>query len=740
MRKSIKIAKREFLNFFNQPVGYVFFIAFVAVSYFLFFRNIFVLGFATIRPYTENIPIILSLLIPALVMGSISQEKREKTIEIVFTSPVSILEFALGKFLGNYAVYALMLFSTLSIPLSLSFFGKFDFGIIFTSYLGILLLGSMFVSVGIFVSSLSDNQVISFIVSIFIILAFVLFGSQAVTFSLPPFLASLVFSFGALGHLDSFNKGVIDLRDLIYFLSFTALFLFLVYYMLSKDRFIKRKFLSYTFKTTLIVLFVGTIVLNYISQAFFVRLDLTKDKVYTTSPFTKEILRSLPDSSLLKFYYSKDLPPEFSERKGAILDILTDFSRVSGSNLKIEYKEIVSGSQEESVAVNDGVAPVQFNTLSNDEFAVKKGFLGLVVLSGEKTEPIPFVESSDGLEYQIASLVRKISDIEKKKVGFLEDGNSLSLFTDLNILRNGISEYYEYTTISLTSEDLKEEKSIPEDIDVLAIVGPKTELDLKVIENINKFVQSGKPVVIFADSYDVSIDTLLPIENSLSINNFLSQYGVEIKKGIVYDLLYSERINVNQGFFNIALPYPYFSRNVLTDQSASLLGNIQSVLNLWGSSLETKEIIGVKTIPIIATSPKSYLDMGTVAQEGGSALQFDLRPDKQFSQTNLASLLTGVLLEGDDTNLRVLIIANDDLLKDQYYQANTDFVLNSFDLAVNDKSFISVRSKSSMPERLVFTSDTAKNSVKYGNMIGLPLAIGLFALIRLKYRGSKSQN
>ena len=135
MNKTLTIAKREFLNFFNQPVGYIFFVAFIGVSYFLFFRQIFLSGYASVRPYTLNIPMLLAVIIPALTMATVAGEKSNKTLETVITAPVSPLQFIIGKFVGTFFIYLLMIAITLTIPTSLSLYGKFDWGVVLTSYL-----------------------------------------------------------------------------------------------------------------------------------------------------------------------------------------------------------------------------------------------------------------------------------------------------------------------------------------------------------------------------------------------------------------------------------------------------------------------------------------------------------------------------------------------------------------------------------------------------------------------------
>jgi len=723
--KILTIAKREFLNFFNQPVGYIFFVAFIGVSYFLFFRQIFLSGYASVRPYTLNIPMLLAVIIPALTMATVAGEKSNKTLETVITAPVSPLQFIIGKFVGTFFIYLLMIAITLTIPTSLSLYGKFDWGVVLTSYLGLAFLGMLFVSIGVLISTLTDNQIVAFVISLVTIISFVLLGSDSVTMGLPPFFASIVSSFGAFSRINSFDKGVLDLRDAIYFISFSLFFLALSAFILSQGRISKgSRFLSYTLKTTVAALFAGVVLLNFFVKPLFIRLDLTRDKVYTLSPTTKDILRKLDGNTLLVFYYSKELPPEFAERKDALMDLLKDFSMVPGNKLKIEYKE-TSSPEEEQNALSDGITPVQFNTVRNDEFQAKKGLLGIVAKNGEDKEPIAFLESTEGLEYQTITLVRRVSGGSNKKVAFLQDAKSLGLYSDLATFRDELSKYYQATTLSLVKEPKdKEEKIIPVDTDILVLAGPKEPLDSGTNEKIKKFVDSGKALIVFGDSYDISISTLSPTENKNNIDDTLAPYGISLNKDLIFDLQNNERINLNQGFFTYVLPYPYFARVTLTGEGKNLLGNIAPVLTAWGSDLELKNVEGIKQTVIAKSSSSAGSDEGTT---------IDVSPNKNFSKSNLKERSVAVLAENQSGG-KVIVISNDDMITKDFYGANSSFALNLFDLATNDKGFVAIRAKSSIPSPLVFKSETEKNAVKYGNLVGVPLLMVIFGLVRLKMR------
>jgi ABC-type uncharacterized transport system involved in gliding motility auxiliary subunit len=658
-------------------------------------------------------------------MGSLAEEKNKKTLETIITAPVGSQALILGKFFGVFSVYLLMLLVTTTIPASLSIFGKFDFGLVATSYLGLILLGSLFISIGIFISSVTESQIVAFVLSLVIAMSFVLLGSDAFTYGLSPFFASLLSSFGIFPRISAFNKGVVDLRDIIYFVSFSLSFLLLSFVVLAKDRVSKtKKFLSLTLKTSAGIVLCATLFLNIVTKPIFLRLDLTRDKVYTLSRTSKELLQKLDGATVLSFYYSKDLPPEFSERKSAILDLLNDLSKVPGGKLKVEYKE-VNTPEDENSAIEKGVTPVQFNTVKNDEFQAKKGFLGIAVIAGEKKEAVAFLESSEGLEYQIISLVKRVSGGSSKKVSFLQDAKSLGLYSDLSVFRDELSKYYLATSLSLAKDPKdKTDKTIPNDTDIVVIAGPKDNIDENTKTQIKKFVDSGKSLIVFSDSYDVSIATLSPTINSTNINEILSPYGVSINKNIVYDLKYNERINLNQGFFTYVLPYPYFARFPITDSGKSLIGSTPGVLTAWGSDLQIKNVEGISYTQLAKSSGTS----------GASETEpINVSPNTNFESQGLKDRVVAVLAETSNGG-KVIVVSNDDIIAKDFIGANTVFALNLFDVASNDKGFVAIRSKSSIPSPLIFRNDQEKAVVKYGNLIGVPLLIAMFGLIRLKLR------
>jgi ABC-2 type transport system permease protein len=226
------ILKREFAAYFGSPVAYVFIVIFLLLSGFFTFMisQFFEAGQADLRGFFDWHPWIFLFLVPAVGMRLWAEERRTGTIELILTLPVSLTQVILGKFLAAWFFIGVALLLTFPMFLTVLYLGNPDTGAIFSAYLGSFLLAGAYLSVGCMTSSLTRNQVISFILSVVICLFFVLAGWPPVTdfFSgwAPVWLVNIVSGFSFMSHFASMERGVIDLRDLCYYLSVIFFMLF----------------------------------------------------------------------------------------------------------------------------------------------------------------------------------------------------------------------------------------------------------------------------------------------------------------------------------------------------------------------------------------------------------------------------------------------------------------------------------------------------------------------------------
>jgi ABC-2 type transport system permease protein len=227
MSTTLAIFKREFKGYFASPIAYIYLTAFIVLINWLYMRGFFLINQASLRSLFSILPWIFLLFVPAVTMRLWAEERKLGTLEILMTLPVKDVEVVMGKFLASYAFLSLSILLTLPIPLTLTILGNPDGGQIIGGYLGTILLGGAYLAIGLFASSLTENQIIAFIIGI--LLCFVLFiiGEQLVLFALPSFFVPIFEYLGLGSHFNSIGRGVLDSRDLIYYISIIGFFLFL---------------------------------------------------------------------------------------------------------------------------------------------------------------------------------------------------------------------------------------------------------------------------------------------------------------------------------------------------------------------------------------------------------------------------------------------------------------------------------------------------------------------------------
>lgn len=225
----LPIIKKEFKSYFNSPIAYIVLVAFlVFTSVWLFYlQQFFTRNVASLRIYFGIIPVVFIFLMPAITMRSWAEEKKMGTIEILLTLPFKEGELVIGKFLAALGMLIIMMMLTLPIPLLLSPFGTFDWGEIFSQYFGLLLIGAAGISLGLFISAQATNQLSAFIIGVIVLLFLTLVAQVNQVAQLPPWAAGF-FNYLSLGyHFESFGRGLIDSRDLFYYLLVIILFLYL---------------------------------------------------------------------------------------------------------------------------------------------------------------------------------------------------------------------------------------------------------------------------------------------------------------------------------------------------------------------------------------------------------------------------------------------------------------------------------------------------------------------------------
>ncbi|MCI0597198.1 MAG: Gldg family protein, partial [candidate division Zixibacteria bacterium] len=300
------ILRRELAAYFNSAIAYIFIIVFILFTGGLYMTQFFVIGRADMRPFFLTLPFVLAVFLPAVTMRLWAEEKRGNTLELLLTFPMATHELVLGKFFAGLIFYLTALGCTLPVPLMLGVLGDPDGGAVFGGYFGSFLIGAFFLAAGIFISGLCRDQIVAFILSLIVCFSLHLLGTEFFASStdgwLPGFGSFLRFHLGSAARFDAFAKGVIDNRDILYFLAGTSLFLVLNGFWLEGRM---RPGARRIFTTASLVSAGIFLAANWLFAGIPLgRFDLTEGRIYTVSPASKDILRRLKAPVIAKYYVS----------------------------------------------------------------------------------------------------------------------------------------------------------------------------------------------------------------------------------------------------------------------------------------------------------------------------------------------------------------------------------------------------------------------------------------------------
>ena len=226
MRNIKAIYFKELKAYFNSPMAYIFLVIFAIITGYFFTRTFFLFNQSDMRSLFNIVPLVYLFFIPAITMSLIAREKNIGTMEVMATLPLKDIDFVIGKFLSALSLVLTGLLVTFIQFFTLIQVGtNIDYGAVFTGYLGLSLVGALYCSIGTFASSVTDNQVIAFIIGIFIVIVFFLMDKMLIF--MPTSLTSIIQYLSVDYHLSNISRGVIDTRNLIYFGSFIGFFLFM---------------------------------------------------------------------------------------------------------------------------------------------------------------------------------------------------------------------------------------------------------------------------------------------------------------------------------------------------------------------------------------------------------------------------------------------------------------------------------------------------------------------------------
>lgn len=396
MNQLFQIARKEFAAFFSSPIAFIFFGAFLAVTLFIFFwvETFFARNIADVRPLFSWMPVLLIFLTAAITMRMWSEERRSGTLEFLLTSPVPPWQLVLGKFFACLLLVGVALLLTLPLPVTVAFIGNLDWGPVFGGYVATLFLAAAYIAIGLFVSVRSDNQIISLIITSLLCGLFYLLGSDALTGLVGNRGSELLQLLGTGSRFESITRGVIDLRDLYYYLSLVGVFLALNVFSLERLRWAGNPSSRYhrqwgTVTTLLVVNFiVGNLWLQPVGWA---RADITQGNIYSISDATRNYLAQLREPLLIRGYFSAQTHPLLAPLVPRLRDLLEEYAVASNGRVRVEFIDPLENPElEQEAGQKYGIRPVPFQTASKYQAAVVNSYFDILVKYGDQYETLGF--------------------------------------------------------------------------------------------------------------------------------------------------------------------------------------------------------------------------------------------------------------------------------------------------------------------------------------------------------------
>lgn len=735
MRTVWTIARRELKALFDHPTGYILLVVFLAVSDFLFFRQAYLMRAATLRPLFDLLPWTFLFFIPAVTMRALAEELRSGTLEVVLSHPVTEAELLAGKYLGQLFFVWIALALTLPIPMALSLGADMEAGVAIAQYVGAALLAAGLAGVGVWASSLTRNQITAFIVGVAVMFALILVGLDPLLVGLPPLLGALAAKLGVLSHFTNIARGVIDLRDAVYFATLAAIFLSLAYAALMTRKLSPGGETVKRLRLGVAALVATLVVVNLFGRHIGGRLDLTPGNAYTLSRATRQLAGNLPDLVTIKLFASQELPAEVALLQRDLRDLLNDYRDAGDGRIRVVIADPAADSAARQDAQALNVPPVQFNVVGRSELQVKEGYLGIAVQYAGENKTIPFVQRTDDLEYRLSSFIRSLTVRDKPLIALATVNLNPQMGRSYQELQGQLEENYEVRPLFLTdSVELGAAK-------VVVVAGSPRDASPALLDRFQAYLDSGGAAVIMAGGMQLPEQSFFATPRDVTWNQVLQPYGVSIRSDMVYDLASNERVAVPAQFgMRVLVGYPFWVR-ALSTRTSPINQEIPGVFLPWTSSIDTSAARPGTVVPLLVTSEGAGLRTSEVF----------LEPTQQFSTDSLATRVLAVQVNplaasngnaGSDaassaTRGRLVVIGNEDVVADRNVRnapENLAFVLNAVDWLAEDESLISIRAKTRTPPPLVFESELLRESVKYVNVIGVPVLVVLVGVAQLLRR------
>jgi ABC-type uncharacterized transport system involved in gliding motility auxiliary subunit/ABC-type transport system involved in multi-copper enzyme maturation permease subunit len=732
IRSIYTVAKRELRSYFDYPTAYVLVVAFIAISLFLTFRNMYASNTASMRPLFDLLPVLFSVFVPAATMRSFAEERRGHTLDWLLAHPLGEFEVVVGKFLGDWAFVMLALVGTLPTAVGVLLASTADPGIVVAQYIGGALLAGQLVALGLWASSITRNQITAFIVAA--VSSFVLFliGLQVVQIGLPPLVSGALAHLSVVSHFQNVARGVIDLRDVLYFASAGGFFLVLAGGSVARDRLSRGGSDFKRLRTGSWVVAVLVLVVNLLGSHVRGRLDLTRDHLFTLAQGTRKVLGNLNDLVQVKLFVSKSLPPEVQLQLRDVRDLLSDMKHAADGKLVVTEEDPDDNPTAKSEAESFGIGPIEFNVLREQEFQVKRGYYGLAVIYADKHKVFPVIQETSNLEYRLVSAIAGMTRKHKLGVSFVSGFGAKGSF-DIPGLRDNLQDRYSIRSVNLTTDSTFLNKDSTK---VLVLAGPTQTLDSAAVKHLETFVDSGGAALLLLPPVNIDNQSFTPVPVRSGLDGYLKAHGVIMGTQMVMDLASSERVSLGQqGVFNVISPYPLWPIVFPTGDNPVTQG-LNAVTLAWAGPVSVGDSAHVTAL--LRTSRAGAL----------RGLEMPINPDQNWSSVPREDLGVRTVAVAENPGPgtgkvgRMVVVGDAAFVGNQFIQNNPQnltFVANAIDWLAQDEALMGIRSKNREPPDLRFASNFGRNMLKWGNLVGIPLLFVLFGLVRVTGRRRRAE-
>ncbi len=484
-----------------------------------------------------------------------------------------------------------------------------------------------------------------------------------------------------------------------------------------------------------ILLIFGIIVLlNIVSDNFFVRLDFTQGHQYTLSKATKDILHSLDAPVTVTAYFSENLPPDIAQVRNDFKDMLIEYNDASGGKVVYDFVNPNKNQESEMKAQQAGIQPVMINVRERDQMKQQRAYLGATLTYEGRKEIIPLIQPGSAMEYALSSNIKKLSVKDKPKIAFLQ-GNGEPALSDLQQLTQQLSVLYDINTVTLTDST-----TIPGDYKTLIIIAPQDTIKPEYLNQLNDFLAKGGRILVALDRVKGNLSNATGESVSTGIDSWLKQKGIDVENAFVIDAnCGSIMVRQQEGMFvmNTPVRFPYLPM-ITKFADHPITTGIEQVMFPFASPIKySAKNNSIHIVTLATTSDKAGIQKPPV--------YFNAAQQWSKNDFPVSSLPVAVAVDGkivDNTYSKMVVFGSGDFATNGSGQNaqrlspdNINLMSNAIDWLSDDTGLIALRTKGITSRPLnANISENTKTLVKYLNFLLPILLIIGYGIFRYKRR------